>query len=341
MLLGAINLGKAPQGGEEYKNQLLFRYLQERYLLNWVDTSGWKRKPQVLFQLIWKAFFCPFDVILISASSATTYRLVQFMHVWPSRLSKTVYLVVGGYFPGAVLAGRFKAKYFRRLKAIVVQGTKLQQELAAAGLEEMVSVMSNFKPVPRLFGSNDRFTDTPFRFVFLSRISREKGVSEIFEAVQKLADKFEFIVDFYGPIEEGYRSTFEQHLSQNPACRYLGYLDLINDPEVAYEKLAQYHTLVFPTYWKGEGFPGVILDAYITGLPVIASDWNMNAELVQDGQTGWLIPPRDAGALAIAMAAAMQNRQETARISEACHTAAIHYDVEKVLGKSLLPLLES
>ena len=40
------------------------------------------------------------------------------------------------------------------------------------------------------------------------------------------------------------------------------------------------------TYYEGEGFAGTIIDAFAAGLPVIASDWKYNSEIIKQGITG-------------------------------------------------------
>jgi glycosyltransferase involved in cell wall biosynthesis len=75
--------------------------------------------------------------------------------------------------------------------------------------------------------------------------------------------------------------------------------------------------VVVPSY--AEGMPTVILEAFAQAVPVIATDVGASADAVRTGETGFLIPPGDAGALRKAMAAAMALDEATyARLSANC-----------------------
>jgi len=63
--------------------------------------------------------------------------------------------------------------------------------------------------------------------------------------------------------------------------------------------------------WKG--MPTVLLEASASGLPIVATDVGGNREVVVDGVTGFLVPPRNPEALAEAMLRMMNLPEEKRR----------------------------
>ncbi len=64
-------------------------------------------------------------------------------------------------------------------------------------------------------------------------------------------------------------------------------------------ELAQVDAFVLPSYW--EGLPRSLIEGLAAGRPAIATNIRGCRELVQDGVNGFLVPARDAGALAAAI----------------------------------------
>jgi glycosyltransferase involved in cell wall biosynthesis len=71
-----------------------------------------------------------------------------------------------------------------------------------------------------------------------------------------------------------------------------------------------------------EQFGAVLVEAMATGLPVVAVDAHGPAEIVDGGETGWLVPPDDEGALMEALVEAVNDEEERRRRGELAHAAA-------------------
>ncbi len=325
VFIGAINQGNPPKGGEEYKNQLLIEKVNQSFnQAQIIDTYRWLKKPQVWCSLIENILFQNPDIILISASSVSTYRLLKFISwIRPSLIKKTTYLVIGGYFPEGIKTKIFNWKMYQSLRNVILQGQTLFNIIVNHSELKNLHVISNFKSFPgniELFKSKNLM----FKFVFVGRISEGKGVKEILEAINILSQTNNgFEVDFYGPIEDNFNLETDNSM-------YRGFLDFQHDPEIAYSKLSEYDCMLFPTYWKGEGFPGVVIDAFVAGLPVIATDWNMNTEIIEDGINGFIIESKSSKALADKMKFVIDNREELKKISENNLARAKDYHIDKI-----------
>ena len=325
LFIGGINQGNLPRGGEEYKNQLLTLKIANSWLkAKIIDTYQWQKRPSTWFNLIYHVVFSHWDSVLISASSVSTYQLLKFINlISPSLIKKTTYLVVGGYFPEGIRDKRFDWKIYQGLKNIIVQGETLKGVLIANSNLKNIKVLPNFKEFPVLEFNKSRSSGI-FRFVYVGRISKTKGINEIMEAIESISQKSEinFIVDFYGPMDDKFDFT-------NQSTKYNGFLDFQRKPEKSYEALSGYDCMLFPTYWQGEGFPGVVIDAFVCGLPIIATDWNMNAEIIKDEVNGFIIPPMDSKALAEKMKFVMGHKDVLSEISLNNINRSKEYHIDK------------
>ena len=176
-----------------------------------------------------------------------------------------------------------------------------------------------------------------FRSVFLSRLHPDKGIDLILRCAERLdREGFgnKFRIDFYGkPATSDYEQEFRKRIETLENVSYSGVLNL--KEEAGYRTLCRYDMMLFPTYWYGEGFPGIVIDAYIAGVPLIASDWNMNTEVITE-KTGVIIPPKDEEALYIAMKNCILGRYDLSAMKRNCLNEAKKYDNKKILSRHFL-----
>jgi glycosyltransferase involved in cell wall biosynthesis len=134
------------------------------------------------------------------------------------------------------------------------------------------------------------------------RLTRWKGHHILIEAMTRLQRKDLFCVIIGS--DQG-RTEYRQELENLIQERGLGgsvrLVDHCNDMPAAY-MLA---TVVVSASTDPEGFGRVPVEAQAMGRPIVATDHGGAQETILRGQTGWLVPPSDAGALADAVEEAL------------------------------------
>lgn len=321
-------------GGELTKNKYLIDKLKSSgYEVITIDTYQSRRKFWKLFKIPYLLISNPGLPLILSTSFGNIYPLIKILHIIRTRRNIT-YFCIGGILHERVLSGEFKSKYFDLFDQIYVEGKKMKDGLLRCGIRSVV--LPNFKDISYLPDlSRFKQTGSHVNFVFVSRICKEKGVTLILEA-SKLLEGYSdhFSVSLYGQVESGYENEFKSLLPSLKNVKYNGVLDLRS--EAGYNELASYDIMLFPTFWKGEGFPGVLIDALISGLPIIASDWNFNEDIIENDKNGLIIPNQNLGALYDAMLFAIHNRDKFYQMSETCQKMAKIYDVNVVLNDALI-----
>jgi glycosyltransferase involved in cell wall biosynthesis len=81
-----------------------------------------------------------------------------------------------------------------------------------------------------------------------------------------------------------------------------------------------------------EGLSNSLLEAMAAGVPVIATRVGGTPELVEDGTTGLLVPPRDSGALSQSMTLLLDNPQTARRIGAAGRSHVLsRFSIDKMV----------
>jgi glycosyltransferase involved in cell wall biosynthesis len=151
----------------------------------------------------------------------------------------------------------------------------------------------------------------------LSRLNQLKGVEYFLEAVARLAPRFpdaRFVVvgDNTEPGDEGrYRRSLEREAERRGLKGRLTFTGFRRDVRAV---LAALSVSVLPSL--AEGLSNSILEAMAAGVPVVATAVGGNTELIEDGVTGLLVPPRDAGALAAAVARVLEDREQARAMAQ-------------------------
>jgi glycosyltransferase involved in cell wall biosynthesis len=152
---------------------------------------------------------------------------------------------------------------------------------------------------PSKFPAPTPLSDGPRRLVSIGRFVEQKGQLALIAAMAALRDSHpDLHLTLIGDGE--LRSAIEKAIADHGLADRITLTGWVDEARVTAE-LAASHGLVMPSF--AEGLPMVVMEAMAAARPVIATYIAGTPELVQPGQTGWLVPAGDVTALAGAMAA--------------------------------------
>ena len=163
----------------------------------------------------------------------------------------------------------------------------------------------------------------------VGRLVWEKGLRELFDAAERIrASRSAVQVLVIGPPDEGKPDAVSQatiaDLERRGVTRFLG---LRHDVRDLYGAMDVY---VLASY--REGFPRSAVEAAAMGLPLVLTDIRGCREVVTDGQNGFLVPARDAGALAGALLRLIADPQMRRRFGEANRRKALEaFDERRII----------
>jgi len=121
------------------------------------------------------------------------------------------------------------------------------------------------------------------RFVYIGTLNEEKGIDELIKVSKSLDNTYK--LDLYGPIID---KKYSQDYFNKHQVRYKGAL---KSDEVI-DILNRYDVLILPSY--REGYPGIIIEAFSLGIPVIATKLDGIMEMIEEHKNGLLIDVKNS-----------------------------------------------
>lgn len=339
IIIGWINKGKPADCGETMKNQLMIQKLEELGVkCRLVDFKNWRKHPWVFIELAWNLVAHRKATIIFSTSTINVYPMMKLIYRLKWKLH-TVHWVIGGSLGVHVQNRKFDKRVIGYMDWTIVESSIMVQQLEVEGVKGVFQ-LPNFKPIkyyPSIEARINDIEDRPLRFVFLSRIMAEKGCDYILECAKQLNGmgmQNRYIIDFYGKVADTYENVFTRKIESIPNVNYKGFLNLTTS--AGYDQLATYDMMLFPTYWKGEGFAGVFIDAFISGVPMLVSDWAHNRQFMEEGKTAFFVPVHDIPALRDKMKECIEGKYDLGKMARNCQTYAETYNVDKIVTEELL-----
>lgn len=320
--------------GQTVKTRTLTTALQRFYpncSILVAESSLCKRNPIRLMLQLWNCVRKA-DVIFVLLSRNGLRILLPALFFLNRFYKKPViHDCIGGAHDQTLRRYPSLQKYYEKMSVNLVETESLKQKLENLGLTN-VAILPNFKNIQAIPTSAVQLKNTaPFRFCTFSRVNEAKGIGRAAEAVLAINQQTGLNtveLDVYGPIEENFDTILNDYIRRsNGAITYCG----VADPDESVDILKQYYGLLFPTTYFGEGFPGTLIDAFSSGLPVIATDWHCNAEIITHDKTGFLYAPEQPEQLKVWIEYAIAHPDQFHAMRFFCLEAVEQYNTETAM----------
>ncbi len=186
--------------------------------------------------------------------------------------------------------------------------------------------LSNFENAPEPEG--------PIVFLLVARMLKDKGVREFVRAARQVRRRYptwRFLL--VGDVDPGNPSSLSQETIEK--WQSSGVVEWLGQRKDIADLMNNSHVVCLPSY--REGLPKTLLEAAAAGRPMIATDVSGCREVVRDGVTGCLVPPRDVRALVEAMVALGTDETRRARMGSAARERAENlFSIEDVVQDTFL-----
>ena len=331
-----------PIGGETVKNSIFIEALESKNVK--LNTINILMSKVYVLKCLLKLFFKEDKYLIMSLSSRARLFFIPYaFFLIKINNYRVIFLPIGGKIYDEIdnMPSPIKKLFIRFLDEfdqIYVESKQLKKEMNDTLNYDIVSYLPNFKKKPDEVSKVFRGVDNRLELVYLGRMAKDKGIFDLLNAFDILKDDTDIELHFYGtfPKNDALKKKFQKKIELEEKIIHHGYLS----DEKLIETLSDHHVFVFPTYHEGECFPGVLLDAFFSGLPVIASDWRFNSEIVEDGKNGLLCEPRNPKDLAEKIRRLYGDEELLKYMSKNAFEMSEKYDVDNVIDGLLDDLVE-
>jgi glycosyltransferase involved in cell wall biosynthesis len=242
----------------------------------------------------------------------------------PVRIANRREILTGDKSPAKLRTQRLA---YRAAHAVVANSSAARDQLEREGVPvDRLRLIANGLDVGRFAPATPRSNIR--RIVMVANLRPEKGQDTLLAAAPHILQRypdasFTFVGD--GPRREALE-TLTRALGITERVRFLG-----ESRDVA-PILAEHDLFVLPS--RSEAFPNALIEAMATALPVVATDVGGIPEVVRPGINGRLVQPDDAGALAGAVLALMDDPAAAAALGRAARADVVrHYTIDRMVER--------
>lgn len=329
-----------PYGGVSIKNKMLYDNLSTILSMQKVDLSLVKKKKMEEVLKLALAFINSRSILIIGSSGSSRKKICKLLYYFNRKtLNRSLLMVMGGIESVVIAKDPEYIKYVKEYKQVYVQTEGMKKHLIDVGISN-VTVFPTCReysadfPDVKITKSNE-----PLKCVFFSLVSKDKGADLVLKAYDLLSElDINVEIDMYGHIEDSYYNEFIKSVD-NSKVMYKGVFN--PDSGNVYAKLSEYDLLLFPTRWKAEGTPGILIESKIAGIAAITSNQNYNSEIVHNGIDGIVLKQNNEEELAEAIMKLYYNKELLNTMKHKAKQSSKKYMLEGYIEKIVETLKEN
>jgi glycosyltransferase involved in cell wall biosynthesis len=208
-------------------------------------------------------------------------------------------------------------RFVARAERVAAEGFEVQEECTSLlRIPPAKVVMTPNGRDPDVFRPRPRGERLPHPTVtFIGAFTEGKGPERFIEVVSLLRDRG---IDAHA-VAAGDGPLFAS--LQGPARRAA--VELLGSRSDIPELLRQSDVMVFPSRPMGEGMPGVLIEAGLSGVPVVATDVPGVRTIVSDGETGFVVAEDGVAAMADATEQLLSDHSRRAEMGDAARNRCV------------------
>lgn len=303
-IVGNVHSGKPAYDGGTLKIKNVFNALKQLgYNPNIIDVDLWKKHPFSIFRKIRKSLLQDDIFILMCAGRGSRLLLRLTAHI--NRKAKYIFCPVG---TGTVnmltyrhldsnqeqqflncenffgLTDRKIGKILASIESVVIENEQLKKVYEKFYGLTNVHVLTNFRAF--YFNGIHSWTekDKPLKVVYLTRLTRGKGILDLLDVVNDINDQSHIIdLDIFG---KSYLSDEEFALFKSKLSKFTTYHGPYENEQVM-STLQQYDLYCLPIN-SHEGTPGSLIEAILVRIPCLISSIGQASEFIEDEYDGFI-----------------------------------------------------
>lgn len=286
LVLGYFGYVTNQLDGQTIKTRDVYALLKEKSQgdVEYFDTQSFKVSKFNILKMLWMIVKAH-HIFYLPAHNNLKYIFPLVYLLAKISNTKVNYLVIGGWLSEFLSNKKLHRYMLKDINGIYVETDHLLNNLSNYNFKNLHKLY-NFRMVDIEKIKPSRNIDKNIKLVFMARVHPMKGVDLLFDidtCIKEIGIN-NVSIDIYGQILESYKEEFFKKIKASN-INYRGAIE----PCDIYDILPLYDLMLFPTKYYTEGFPGTILDSYISGLPIVATDWLNAKEFILNEETGFIV----------------------------------------------------